>query len=41
MSEKKIKTDTKSNVWKNVKNIAKAMVLIVIAAVLTKGKGKT
>lgn len=40
MSEKKIKTDTKSNVWNNVKKIAMAIVPIVIV-ILTKGKGKT
>ena len=40
MSENKIKTDTKSNVWKNVKKIAMALVPIVIA-IMAKGKEKT
>lgn len=39
MSDKKIKTETKSNVWKNVGRIAVALGTIVIA-VLTNGKTK-
>lgn len=39
MSEKKIKTDTKSKVWENVKKIALAVVPIVLT-ILVKGRGK-
>lgn len=39
MAENKIKTETKSNIWKNVKKIALAVVPIVIT-ILTNRKSK-
>ena len=39
MSEKKIKTETKSNIWKNVRKIATVLIPIVVV-ILRGGRGK-